>query len=88
MKPVRIVDPMLIAQKTREGGMSVRLDPAQIGSAAMGGLILADLARHFARALAAARLEPSEDQALGEILRLFEAEIERPTDLGEGGLTN
>lgn len=88
MKSVKIVDPMLIAQRNRDGGMSVRLDPTQIGSAATGGLILADLARHFARALAAARLEPSESRALGEILRLFEAEIERPTDLGEGGLAN
>ena len=88
MKPTRIVDPMLIAQKTKEGGMSVRLDPAQIGSGAAGGIILADLARHFARALAASRLERSEDHALAEILRLFQAEIERPTDTGEGALVN
>ena len=88
MKSTRIVDPMLIAQKTKEGGVNVHLDPAQIGSGAAGGIILADLARHFARALAAARLERSEDHALGEILRLFQAEIERPTDMGEGGLVN
>ncbi len=88
MKSTRIVDPMLIAQKTKEGGVNVHLDPAQIGSGAAGGIILADLARNFARALAAARLERSEDHALGEILRLFQAEIERPTDMGEGGLVN
>lgn len=88
MKIRKITDPMLIALKTKEGGMTVTLDPSQIGSGAAGGLILADLARHFARALAAARLEASEDAALAEILRLFQAEIDHPTDPGEGSIVN
>lgn len=83
-----ISDPMLIAQKTKDGGMTVMLDPIQVGSAAAGGLILADIARHFSRALVASGLEKSEAAAIGEMRRLFMAEMDHPTDLGEGSLVN
>ena len=88
MREKRLVDPMLVAVLNKGGGMDVHLDPVQIGSAAKAGIILADFARHFARALAASRLEASEDAALAGIMALFHAELDRPTDLGEGGLVN
>jgi Domain of unknown function (DUF5076) len=47
----------------------------------MWGLLLVDLARHAARAYAR-ESEMTEEEALNRILDMFEAEIERPTDLG------
>jgi hypothetical protein len=47
----------------------------------MWGLLLVDLARHAARAYAC-ESAMSEEEALDRILDMFEAEIERPTDLG------
>ena len=47
----------------------------------MWGLLLVDLARHAARAYAR-ESEYSEEEALNRILEMFEAEIERPTDIG------
>ena len=47
----------------------------------MWGLLLVDIARHAARAYAR-ESDYSEEEALGRILEMFEAELERPTDLG------
>jgi hypothetical protein len=85
---MKLVDPMLVAVKTKEGSVQVMLDPSQIGSAAAGGIILPGLARHFARALASARLGKSEEATMAEMLRLFQAEMDNPTDLGEGSIVN
>jgi hypothetical protein len=88
MPVVKIKNPMLIAFMTDDRRIQVRLDPKKIGSAAAGGIILADLARHFARALPAAGLARSEDEALKAIWEIFEVEMKNPTDLGEGSIVN
>ncbi|MCP3470182.1 DUF5076 domain-containing protein [Bradyrhizobium sp. CCGUVB1N3] len=63
-----------------DGGLSMAFQRA-FEEPDMWGLLLVDLARHAARAYAR-ESEMSEDEALGRILDMFEAEIERPTDLG------
>ncbi len=47
----------------------------------MWGLLLVDIARHAARAYAR-ESGYTEDEALQRILDMFEAEIARPTDMG------
>lgn len=80
--------PFLVAWRTEEGGMTVQLDPSRIESTGTAGIILADIARHFARALTQYGAAPSEERATSEILQLFDAEMERPTDLGTGSIVN
>jgi hypothetical protein len=63
-----------------EGGLSMAFQRA-FEEPDMWGLLLVDLARHAARAYAR-ESEYSEEEALNRILEMFEAEIERPTDLG------
>jgi len=47
----------------------------------MWGLLLVDIARHAARAYAR-ESGYTEDEALARIVEMFEAEINRPTDVG------
>jgi hypothetical protein len=47
----------------------------------MWGLMLVDIARHAARAYAREGAY-TEEEALGRIVEMFEAEIARPTDMG------
>jgi hypothetical protein len=47
----------------------------------MWGLLLVDIARHAARAYAREGA-CTEDEALARIVDMFEAEISRPTDVG------
>ena len=63
-----------------DGGLSMAFQRA-FEEPEMWGLLLVDLARHAARAYAR-ESEYSEDEALSRILEMFEAEIQRPTDLG------
>ena len=63
-----------------DGGLSMAFQRA-FEEPDMWGLLLVDLARHAARAYAR-ESEMSEKEALDRILDMFEAEIERPTDLG------
>jgi len=63
-----------------DGGLSMAFQRA-FEEPDMWGLLLVDLARHAARAYAR-ESEMSEEEALDRILDMFEAEIERPTDLG------
>ena len=63
-----------------DGGLSMAFQRA-FEEPDMWGLLLVDLARHAARAYAR-ESEYSEEEALNRILEMFEAEIERPTDLG------
>ena len=63
-----------------DGGLSIAFQRA-FEEPDMWGLLLVDLARHAARAYAR-ESEMSEEEALDRILDMFEAEIERPTDLG------
>jgi hypothetical protein len=63
-----------------DGGLSMAFQRA-FEEPDMWGLLLVDLARHAARAYAR-ESEYTEDEALGRILEMFEAEINRPTDTG------
>jgi hypothetical protein len=63
-----------------DGGLSMAFQRA-FEEPEMWGLLLVDLARHAARAYAR-ESKYSEEEALDRILEMFEAEIERPTDLG------
>jgi len=62
------------------GGLHVALDPA-FDSPDPWGIMLADIARHAARAFAAQKT-CSEKAALERIGSMLEAELQRPTDLG------
>jgi len=63
-----------------DGGLSIAFTRA-FEEPEMWGLLLVDIARHAARAYAKESAF-SEDEALARIIDMFEAEIERPTDLG------
>jgi hypothetical protein len=64
-----------------DGGLSIAFTRA-FEEPEMWGLLLVDIARHAARAYAR-ETEISEDDALERILAMFEAEISRPTDMGQ-----
>ena len=51
------------------------------------GIMLADIARHASR-IFAKETEVSEEQALARIRSLFDAELDRPTDLGTTSARN
>jgi hypothetical protein len=63
-----------------DGGLSMAFQRA-FEEPDMWGLLLVDLARHAARAYAR-ESDMSEEEAFGRILNMFQAEIDRPTDLG------
>ncbi|WP_213740898.1 DUF5076 domain-containing protein [Bradyrhizobium sp. dw_411] len=64
-----------------DGGLSIAFTRA-FEEPDMWGLLLVDIARHAARAYAKESAY-SEDEALARIVEMFEAEIARPTDLGD-----
>ena len=64
-----------------DGGLSIAFTRA-FEEPDLWGLLLVDIARHAARAYAR-ESEFSEDEALTRIVDTFEAEVARPTDLGE-----
>jgi hypothetical protein len=63
-----------------DGGLSIAFTRA-FEEPDMWGLLLVDIARHAARAYAKESAY-TEDEALARIVEMFEAEIARPTDLG------
>src|SRR3974377_2150683 len=63
-----------------DGGLSIAFTPA-FEEPDMWGLLLADIARHAARAYAR-ESACSEEEAMARILDMFEAEVARPTDPG------
>jgi hypothetical protein len=63
-----------------DGGLSIAFTRA-FEEPDMWGLLLVDIARHAARAYAR-ESEYTEEEALSRILDMFEAELQRPTDLG------
>ena len=63
-----------------DGGLSIAFTRA-FEDPEMWGMLLVDIARHAARAYGR-ESEFSEEEALERILEMFEAEIERPTDMG------
>ena len=63
-----------------DGGLSIAFQRA-FDDPEMWGLLLVDIARHAARAYAR-ESEFNEDEALKRIVDMFEAEIARPTEIG------
>jgi hypothetical protein len=63
-----------------DGGLSIAFTRA-FEEPDMWGLLLVDIARHAARAYAREGA-CTEDEALTRIVDMFEAEISRPTDVG------
>jgi hypothetical protein len=63
-----------------DGGLSIAFTRA-FEEPDMWGLVLVDIARHAARAYARESAY-TEDEALTRIVDMFEAEIERATDIG------
>ena len=63
-----------------DGGLSIAFTRA-FEEPDMWGLLLVDIARHAARAYAREGAS-TEDEALTRIVDMFEAEISRPTDVG------
>ena len=64
-----------------DGGLSIAFTRA-FEEPDIWGLLLVDIARHAARAYARDS-GYTEDEALSRIVEMFEAEINRPTDLGK-----
>jgi Domain of unknown function (DUF5076) len=62
------------------GGLEVSLWPA-FDEPEVWGVLLVDIARHVAR-MYADRGDVSEEQALAAVRKMFDAEWNRPTDLG------
>jgi hypothetical protein len=63
-----------------DGGLSIAFTRA-FEEPDVWGMLLVDIARHAARAYAR-ESEYTEQEALSRIVEMFEAEINRPTDLG------
>jgi len=63
-----------------DGGLSIAFMRA-FEEPDMWGVLLVDIARHAARAFAR-ETDYTEDEALGRIVEMFEAEIARSTDTG------
>ncbi len=63
-----------------DGGLSIAFARA-FDEPEMWGLLLVDIARHAARVYAR-ESDYTEDEALTRIIEMFQAEIARPTDLG------
>ena len=63
-----------------DGGLSIAFARA-FEEPDMWGLLLVDIARHAARAYAR-ESDYTEDEALTRIIEMFDAEIARPTDIG------
>ena len=63
-----------------DGGLSISFVRA-FDDPQMWGMLLVDIARHAARAYAR-ESGYTEDEALTRIVDMFEAEINRPTDMG------
>jgi hypothetical protein len=63
-----------------DGGLSIAFMRA-FEEPDMWGILLVDIARHAARAYAR-ESDYTEDEALGRIVEMFEAEIARSTDIG------
>jgi hypothetical protein len=69
-----------------DNGLQVSLRRSFEASATWG-IMLADIARHASR-IYARETEITEEQALDRIRSLFDAELDRPTDLGTTSARN
>ena len=87
--PKRVeVHPFLAAMKGPDGKIMVHLTTDGVASPSAAGILLVDIARHYARMFTQTGRAKSEEQALAEIRKLFDAEWDSPTDIGEGGIPN
>mgnify|MGYP006267316997 CR=1 FL=1 len=82
------LQPFLVAFPGGEGGQTVMLDPSFFTGAGEVGLFLADLARHYARAFVQSGRARDMEDAIEQMRELFDAELEMPTDEGEGGFAS
>ncbi|PYF05518.1 uncharacterized protein DUF5076 [Rhodopseudomonas faecalis] len=64
-----------------DGGLSIAFTRA-FEEPDMWGMLLVDIARHAARAFSR-ETDLSEQEALARIVDMFQAELARPSDLGE-----
>lgn len=85
---MQINNPMLIALRVEDtqGTLAVHLDPDQLGNPAESGVMLADIGRHMARALAQGDGSTSEADAFATLVKIFNAEAKSPTQPVQGGL--
>ncbi len=83
-------EPFFIAYRDEDpnGPITVSIDPEQVESAPHAGLMLADFARHFARAMSQVGKAESEVHALRDVVKLFNAEIDHPTGPVDGSIRN
>jgi len=86
---VNLENPMLVAFRVenKEGTLSVHLDPAQLGNPAEAGIMLADIGRHMAHSLAGTSYQGSEEDAFHQIVNIFNAETNAPTQPFKGNQT-
>jgi hypothetical protein len=80
--PEQIQDPMLIALRVEdaESTLAVHADPVQLVNPSEAGLMLADIGRHMAKALAnSGNYQGNEEQAFTQIVTMFNAEANAPT---------
>ncbi|MFC4723742.1 DUF5076 domain-containing protein [Glycocaulis abyssi] len=80
--------PFFVAFRADDGDVTVHIDTEVIESGSHAGILLADFSRHMAIALAQTGKAASPDAALNEMLGLFQAEINNPTDTPRGGIAN
>ena len=80
--------PFFIAFRAEDGEITVHIDTEVVESGGHAGVLLADFAKHMAIALAQTGKASSPDAALDDMLDLFEAELENPTDTPRGGIAN
>ena len=69
-----------------DNGLSVTLQRA-FETPNIWGMLLVDVARHAAR-IFAKETDLSEDEVLREIRQMFNAELDRPTDMGRTSAIN
>lgn len=81
-----INQPMLIAFRTedRNGTIAVHLDAEQLGNPGEAGVMLADIGRHMAHALATNGFQGGEEEAFRQITEIFNAEVKSPTQPSPG----
>ena len=83
----RRVYPFLAVMKGPNNSPIVHLDSEAISVSAVG-LLLVDIARHYARAFQQTGQVRTEDEALEEIRRMFDIEWDNPTKSLEGSIRN
>ena len=81
-------DPFFKATIDPEGGMIVNIDIDQVENAQYAGIMLADFTNHFANALVQSGKAPDHETAVDQMLTLYAAEMQNPTDEPTGSFEN